>query len=210
MSGKQLKIATLALVTILATFAAAQDERNQLTGVVGRTFISNQGLQGATFFNPFIRFGNGFSFEVNYSRYLWANQIVGLSGEVPAMFNLDEDLNSGANVVPTDYSSFFITPAARANLFPATSVSPWVSFGGGFGHFSEGNTLIYSGTNPGKSKTTGVIEAGFGLDVKIWRKISLRGEVRDFWSGEPDFPLAATGKTRQHNFFVGGGAIWRF
>ena len=31
-----------------------------------------------------------------------------------------------------------------------------------------------------------------------------------FWAGEPDFPLAPTGKTRQHNFFVGGGAFWRF
>jgi hypothetical protein len=48
------------------------------------------------------------------------------------------------------------------------------------------------------------------LDVKVWRRISIRGQVRDFWSGTPDLPLAATGKTRQHNFFVGGGAIWHF
>jgi hypothetical protein len=55
-----------------------------------------------------------------------------------------------------------------------------------------------------------VIEAGFGVDVKVWKKLSIRGEVRDFWAGEPDFPLAPTGKTRQHNYFVGGGAFWRF
>ena len=54
------------------------------------------------------------------------------------------------------------------------------------------------------------LEGGLGLDVKVWRKISIRGEVRDFWSGEPDFPLAPTGKSRQHNYFVGGGAFWRF
>jgi hypothetical protein len=90
------------------------------------------------------------------------------------------------------------------------AVSPWVSFGGGFGHFSENSSLISGGTNPGKSKTTGVLQAGFGLDVRIWRRISIRGEVRDFWSGEPDFPLAPTGKTRQHNLFVGGGVIWHF
>ena len=210
MSWKQLWIAALAVVALVSSPATAQDEKNQLTGIVGRTFISNEGIKGAMFSNPFVRFGKGFSFEVNYSRYLITNPLFALSGEVPVVFNLDQDVNSGANVVPSDYRSYFITPAGRVNLFPATAVSPWVSFGGGFGHFSEKSSLIFGGTNPGKSKTTGVLQAGFGLDVRIWRRISIRGEVRDFWSGEPDFPLAPTGKTRQHNFFVGGGAIWHF
>jgi len=210
MSGKQLWIAALAVGVLVSGLATAQEEKNQLTGIVGRTFVSNQGIKGATFSNPFVRFGKGFTFEVNYSRYLLTTPVFALSGEVPVVFNLDQDVNSGANVVPSDYRSYFITPAARVNLFPATAVSPWVSFGGGFGHFSEKSSLIFGGTNPGKSKTTGVLQAGFGLDVRIWRRISIRGEVRDFWSGEPDFPLAPTGKTRQHNFFVGGGAIWHF
>ena len=210
MSWKQLWIAALAVVALVSSPATAQDEKNQLTGIVGRTFISNEGIKGATFSNPFVRFGKAFTFEVNYSRYLITYPLFALSGEVPVVFNLDQDVNSGANVVPSDYRSYFITPAARVNLFPATAVSPWVSFGGGFGHFSEKSSLIFGGTNPGKSKTTGVLQAGFGLDVRIWRRISIRGEVRDFWSGEPDFPLAPTGKTRQHNFFVGGGAIWHF
>ncbi len=210
MSWKHLWIAALALVALVSSPATAQEEKNQLTGIVGRTFISNEGIKGATFSNPFVRFGKAFTFEVNYSRYLITYPLFALSGEVPVVFNLDQDVNSGANVVPSDYRSYFITPAARVNLFPATAVSPWVSFGGGFGHFSENSSLIFGGTNPGKSKTTGVLQAGFGLDVRIWRRISIRGEVRDFWSGEPDFPLAPTGKTRQHNFFVGGGAIWHF
>jgi hypothetical protein len=88
--------------------------------------------------------------------------------------------------------------------------SPWISFGGGFGHFGENKMLLYGGVNPGKSKTTGLIQGGIGLDVKIWHHFSIRGEGRDFWSGEPDFPLAATGKTRQHNYFVGAGVIYRF
>ena len=82
--------------------------------------------------------------------------------------------------------------------------------GAGFGHFSESKTLDFSGINPGKSTTNAVIQFGLGLDVRVWRKLSLRGGVRDFWSGEPDFPLAPTGKTRQHNLFVFGGAFWRF
>ena len=211
MSGKQAILAVLVVgISILGASAAAQDEKNELTGVVGRIFISDQDIPGATYFDPFVRSGEGISFEVNYAHRLFGTPVYALSGEVPAVFNLDEKLNSGSDVVPTDYKQIFVTPSARVNFFPYTAVSPWISFGGGFGHFSENKNLIYGGTNPGTSSTTGVLQGGLGLDVKVWRRISIRGQVRDFWSGTPDLPLAATGKTRQHNFFVGGGAIWHF
>jgi hypothetical protein len=211
MSGKQAILAVLVVgISILGASAAAQDEKNELTGVVGRIFISDQGIPGATYFDPFVRSGEGISFEVNYAHRLFGTPVYALSGEVPAVFNLDEKLNSGSDVVPTDYKQIFVTPSARVNFFPYTAVSPWISFGGGFGHFSENQSLLYGGTNPGTSSTTGVLQGGLGLDVKVWRRISIRGQVRDFWSGTPDLPLAATGKTRQHNFFVGGGAIWHF
>jgi hypothetical protein len=214
MSGKQAVIAVLAVtMCFLGASAAAQDELNQLTGIIGRTFISDQGIAGATPPNNLVRSGKGLTFEVNYSRRLLGSSIYSVSGEVPVVFNLDEDLDSG-NVVPKDYKQIFITPSARVNLFPATAVSPWVSFGGGFGHFSENKDLLFFGKNPGSSSTTGVIQAGFGLDVnpfqQRFRRFGFRLDVRDFWSGTPNFPLAATGKSRQHNFFVGGGVIWHF
>ena len=213
MSGKRLWIAILFVATILAASAAAQDEKNEIGGMLGRPFISDQGIKGATYFDPTIHFGKGLSVEAEYARRFLVTPIYAISAEVPLLYNHDIDLNAGAYgfaVVPSDMKALFVTPAARVNLFPTTAVSPWVSLGAGFGHFSEGNTLVYGGTNPGKSKTGFVLQGGLGLDVKVWRKLSIRGEVRDFWSGEPDFPLANTGKTRQHNFFVGGGAFWRF
>ncbi|HEY6767487.1 MAG TPA: hypothetical protein VI386_22245, partial [Candidatus Sulfotelmatobacter sp.] len=137
--------------------------------------------------------------------------VFSVAAEIPALFNLDEDLNSGGPLVPIDYQQIFVTPAVRVNFFPETAVSPWVSLGGGFAHFSENSNLIYGGGhNPGKSTTSGVLQAGVGLDVRLWRRFSLRGEIRDFWSGEPDFPLADTGRTRQRNLFVGAGLMWRF
>jgi hypothetical protein len=180
--------------------------------MIGRIFISDQGITGpnAPTINPFVRSGNGLTFEANYARRLLATPIFAVSGEVPAAFNLNEKLNSGGPVVPTSYKQIFVTPSVRLNLFPETAVSPWVSLGGGFGHFSESTNLIYSGTNPGGSTTSGVLQTGIGLDVKAWRRFSIRGEVRDFWSGTPDLPLADTGKTRQHNYFVGGGVVWHF
>jgi hypothetical protein len=213
MSEKRLFLAVMAVLAILAISAVAQDEKNELTGVVGRTFISDQGIVGANAppVQAVIYSGKGLSFEANYARRFLVTQIFSLSGEVPAMFNLREKLNSGGPVVPIDYRQYFVTPAVRANLFPTTAVSPWVSFGAGFGHFSENSNLINSGgANPGKSTTSAVIQGGVGLDVRVWHRVYIRGEVRDFWSGEPDYPLADTGKTRQHNYFVGGGVMWRF
>lgn len=216
MSGKQAIIAVLALAMCAAGPAAAQDERNQLTGMIGRVFISDQGIHGpnAPAVNPFVRSGNGLTFEVNYSRRFFNNSIFGISAEVPAVFNLDEDLNSGGDVVPSDYKQIFLTPALRLNLFPATAVSPWVSIGGGFAHFSESKNLNYYGTNPGGSSNSGALEGGVGLDVNPFTHrfthLGFRGQVRDFWSGTPDLPLADTGKTRQHNYFVAGGVVWHF
>ena len=211
MSGKQAVIAVLALMmSILSGSAAAQDEKNELSGLIGRIFISDQGIIGATNFNPVVRSGKGLTFEVNYARRLFSTPVFAVSGEVPAVFNLDEDLNSGDNVVPKDYKQIFVTPSARLNLFPETAVSPWVSLGGGFAHFSENNTLLYGGPNPGSSTTSGVLQGGFGLDVRVLHQFAIRLDVRDFWSGSPNLPLADTGKTRQHNYFVGGGVVWHF
>ena len=213
MSGKQAVTAVLAVVlSVLGGSAAAQDEKNELTGMIGRIFISDQGIQGANApaVNPLVRSGEGLTFEVNYARHLFGTPIYGVSGEVPAVFNLDEKLNSGGPVVPQSYKQIFVTPSVRVNLFPSTAVSPWVSIGGGFAHFTENHNLLYYGTNPGGSTTSGVLQGGVGLDVKVLGRFSIRGEVRDFWSGSPDLPLADTGKTRQHNYFVGGGVVWHF
>jgi opacity protein-like surface antigen len=212
MSGKRLCVALLSVVMVLVVSGMAQDEKNELGGILGRTFISNQGLKNATV-PSVIAFGKGLTFDVDYTRRFLVTPLYALSGEVVFTYNPDEDINAGSYgnaIVPPDMKELFITPAARVNLFPTTAVSPWVSVGAGFGHFSQGSSLIYGGSNPGKSTTSGVLELGLGLDVKVSKRVYIRGQVRDFWSGEPDFPLADTGKSRQHNFFVGGGAYWRF
>ncbi len=213
MSGKRLSIALLFIGITLSATAVAQDEKNEVGGSIGRTFISDQGIQNANFFDPIIHVGKGLTFEGEYARRMFVTPVFSISAEAVVMYNHDADVNAGEyghSVVPSDFKELFVTPAAKVNLFPTTAVSPWVSFGAGFGHISQNNQLIYGGVNPGKSTTSAVIEGGFGLDLKVWRKLSVRGEVRDFWSGEPDYPLAPTGKTRQHNYFVGGGAFWRF
>jgi hypothetical protein len=210
MSLKRLVLAVLVTVTISPTNTSAAQEKNELAGMIGRTFISNQSIKGATFFNHEVRFGNGLTFEGNYARHVIDGDVFGISLEIPVVVNWDEDLNTGANLIPESFRSFFVTPAARLNLFPHTGFSPWVSVGGGYGHFNESSTLLFGGPNPGKTESsTGVFQAGIGLDVRLSDRFRLRGEARDFWSGEPQLNVD-TGKTRQHNIFVAGGIVWHF
>jgi opacity protein-like surface antigen len=212
MSGTRLWIAALCVVA-LGVSLAAQDEKNEVGGMLGRVFVSDQSIQGATYFDPVIHSGKGLTVQGDYARRVIITPIYSISGEIPLVYNHQQKLNAGEYghaVVPQSYKQFFITPSARVNLFPTTAVSPWVSFGVGFGHFSESKLLDYGGQNPGKSTTSAAIQMGVGLDVNVWRRLFIRGEARDFWSGEPDFPLAPTGRSRQHIFFVGGGAFWRF
>ena len=208
MSLKHLVLVILVTVCILAPQVVAQ--RNELSGLVGRTFISDQGIKGALSSDPQLRFGNGLTFEVNYARRILDGGFWSLNLEVPFVLNPDEDLHAAQNVVPKQYFSLFVTPAARLNVFPDSGLSPWISFGGGFGHFSESSDLVFGGPNPGNTGTnTGVLQAGVGLDVKIVSRFSLRGEARDFWSGVPQLNVDS-GKSRQHNIFVGGGVVWHF
>lgn len=207
MSPKRLLMTALVTVTILAASAFAQ--KNELTGIIGRTFISDQGVKNSNLFNNNVHSGKGWTFEINYGRHLMGENFWRLTFEVPAVFNFDEDLNFAANSVPSSYSSFFVTPSLRVNAFGSTAVSPWVSAGGGIGRFSPADHLEFGGPSGAKSSTTGVMQIGVGLDVRLTPHFTLRGGARDFWSGTPDI-LVDTGKSRQHNYFVGGGVVWRF
>jgi len=204
MSLKHLTVAVLLAACTLVPHASAQ--QNELSGLLGRTFISDQGIIGGTFFDNNVHFGNGLTFEANYARRVLGAGIASISVEVPFVFNWDQELRSDAVEIPKSLKMYFLTPSARLNIFSESAVSPWVSFGGGFGHFSGGSTL--SGV-PTDSTTTGALQAGVGLDVRVFHSFSVRGEARDFWSGVPQLNVD-TGKSHQHNYFVAAGIVWRF
>lgn len=213
MVGKWICTAVVLMATLSAISAVAQDEKNELGGSLGRIFISDQGIQNATYAGHEIHSGKGLTFDIDYARRIRVTPLWAASAEVIFAYNPDEDINAGSyghSVIPAQYKQLFITPAARVNFFPTTAVSPWVSFGVGFAHYSESSQLLYGGTNPGKNTTSAAIEGGLGLDIKVTTRLSMRGGVRDFWAGEPDYPLAPTGKTRQHNYYVFGGVFYRF
>jgi len=209
MSGKRLWLGVLCVVMLAASLPA--QEKNELSGVVGRTYISTQPIQDVDVFDPNIRYGKGWDLGGSYARRLFVTPVFAVSAELPLVYNFDEKVHaSSAGLGPGKYKELFMTPSVRVNLFPTTAVSVWGSIGGGFARVSESSTLLYGNPNPGSGTTSGVLQYGVGLDVKLTKRVLLRAEGRDFWAGEPNFPLAPTGKTRQHNYFLGVGVVWRF
>jgi hypothetical protein len=204
MARKNFGIVLLAAVTILAETAVAQGS-NEVAGIIGRTFISNQSVSGTT---AKIYFGDGLTYEANFSHRFLNLGVVGISVEVPFVFNPTTRLQSAINAVPKDFRAYFITPAARATLFPTTRFNPWVSVGGGFAHFSPSSNLEFGGPNPGKSTSSGVFEVGGGLDVGILGPLKLRGEIRDFNTSEP--PINLNTSSRYSHLYAGGGLVFSF
>jgi len=209
MSMKRLVVT--ALLAGCSMLPEAMAQKNELAGLIGRTFISDQTITGSTAADNQLRFGNGLTFEGNYGRRVMDSLLLSVTLEVPVILNVDEDLHAALpSRVPSNYRSFFVTPAARFNLFPDLGVSPWGTIGGGFGHFTASSDLLFGGSNPGNTgSTTGVFQFGGGVDVKLMSHFKLRAEARDFWSGVPPVNVS-TGNSHQHNLFVAGGLMWQF
>lgn len=209
MSGKRLSIAFLVIVVCLAGRAVAQ--KNEIAGGIGRTLLNDQAIQpgSSPLLNNFVRFGSGTTYEINYARHLKGENFFRLDLEVPFVGNPDEDLGSGNAAVPSGFSSYFVTPALRGKAFASNTLQPWISFGGGLGHFGFSDRLVYGGTNTGGNKTTGLLQLGYGLDVKLKEHFGLRVAARNFWSGALPFNVV-TSISRQRNFVVTGGVYWQF
>ena len=203
----------LAVLAVLSPAAAAQEENpipatNELSGVLGRSFIGDQTVPSS---GQDLHLGRGLSFEIGYGWRWRENPVYSLTLEVPVLFNPDEKLNYFVNITPESYNSIFVTPSVRVSFLPRTHLSPWGSLGVGVGHFRSSSNLEFGGgPNPGKTGSTGaVLQFGGGLDVRVTPVLGLRVEIREYWSGVPQLNVD-TGKSRQSNIFVGSGVIWHF
>jgi hypothetical protein len=209
MSAKRLAILVV-LVGVCISSAFAQV--NEVSVTVGRTFVSTQTIQNPPAGDPNsdIHFGNEESIAFNYGRLLKYGGAFGITAELPVAIYPRMDLNTGANQIPKDVGALFITPSARVNFFSGQALSPWVSVGGGYARFREASKLNFFGDNPGPTgSNTGVVQFGIGLDVWPWERWGFRTEARDFYSGVPELNVS-TGRSRQHNYYVGVGVIRRF
>jgi hypothetical protein len=201
------KCLAVLVVPVLVLVSSAFAQVNELSITAGRSFVSTQKVPSS---GDLIHFGNEETVAFNYGRLLKTHKIFGLYAELPVAIYPRMDLHYYPGTVPKDIGALFVTPSVRLNIFSGDSVTPWVSVGGGYGRFRQAPRTLYENPNPGPAGTnTGVVQFGAGLDVWFWHRWGARFEARDFYSGVPALNVD-TGRSRQHNYYVGAGVVHRF
>src|SRR5439155_567199 len=87
-----------------------------------------------------------------------------------------------------------------------SSSSLW---GCGYALYEQSAKLSNGQNTTNKFLNRGVFDFGGGLDYRLFRFLGLRGEVRDFVSGNPNLNVALSSST-QHNIVASGGISVRF
>ncbi|MGH9600763.1 MAG: outer membrane protein [Terriglobales bacterium] len=201
------RLLLLLILLSAANFAYVADPKNEVGLLLGgittpdRNIVPGPGT---------INVSTGITYQAIYARLLKQTERVGIYFEVPFVATPLQDVSSTNPAVPLNYASLFITPGVKFKFRPQERVSPFVAVGGGYARFDESEDLVSGVPNPGPRGTnTGVFQFGGGFDVKVFSRISLRGEVRDFYSGRPQFNVA-TDSDRQHNVVFSGGFVIHF
>ena len=181
----------LLLVVSLTTLAHAQ--KHELAVNLGADFASSAKISNIS---------TSFAAEGSYAQRIVGSRLIALYGELPVGGGLEKTANvvvgrsGGLPNIDVKFSSFFFTPGLKLKI-NWHRLSPYLASGVGLAHFSQSNG----------SKTTWSTSFGGGVDFNILPVVGLRAQVRDYFSGIPQFGLA---NGSQHNVFVTGGVVLRF
>lgn len=195
---------TFAVLTLLSSgFAQSKNEIGLLLGgSIVPTSTTNLNIH------------SGLAYQATYAHWFKANGGIRLGFEVPFVALPSQDVKSSSPIAPRNYASLFVTPGIRLSFLSDSAISPWASIGGGYARFDESTTLVTGEPNTFKTGSNkGALQYGGGLDFKTPFKIpfplALRGEIRDFYTGQPRLNIARS-ESGQHNVIVSGGIVLRF
>jgi hypothetical protein len=146
---------------------------------------------------------------INYGHHLVGTRVAAVYGEIEFVAIPNRGVTSATAVVAQNYASLYVTPGVRLKLFPRWRLSPWAAIGGGYALYEESAQLSNGQNTTNKFLNRGVLDYAGGVDYRLFRLIGLRGEVRDFLSGNPNLNAAPTSST-QHNVVASGGILLRF
>lgn len=170
--------------------------------------------QGSDFAPPSIGSlspGNGLSYEITYARRFTDAKLASMHFEVLFAATPNTDINRSNVVVPRSYSSLFLTPGLKLKLVPGFFLSPYVAGGFGYAHFNVSDTTTAGGTTTVTSRgsSKAVYNYGIGAEWHFFPGLSLRGEIRNFQAGTPNFGPSILQDTRRYVIY-GGGLVVRF
>ena len=198
----------LALAMVAPTFPVhALAQSNDITLSLGGTLSQSRDFQSPT--TGATQTSADISLGVNYGRRFLDAEVAELYGEVESVALPNRGLTAATATVPQNYASLYVAPGLRLKVLPSARLSPWFAVGGGYALYEQSAKLSNGQNTTNKFLSRGVFDFGGGLDYKVFRFLGLRGEVRDFLSGNPNLNVALSSST-QHNVVASGGINVRF
>lgn len=202
------KLPVVATALLLLLGNAAHAQKHEFAFTSGGLKVGDRGFDLPR--PGFLKFKTGFTYQFNYAQRLIDAKLAALYWEVPVAATPRTRITGTNAVSPRSYSSLFLSTGLKLKLIPGAKFSPYAAAGFGLSRFNTSETAIDGGTNPTQdSSTDGVFYVAGGLDVKVFWKLSVRGEVRDFYSEIPPLNINAL-RNRQHNTLISAGVVINF
>ena len=207
----------LACFLALALQAQAQ-QKNEVGLVIGATTSPALGLSsGSSVISSTqnLNFGSSLALGAEYDRRLNSGRTAFYVGVDFLASPLDVKLNQPPAGTSPEFAYVFLTPHVRVKFNADGALKPWLSFGGGYARLTPfGQTSSTTAVGLKGANNTGSLEFGGGIDtapiVHVFRiPIGVRLEIRDFYSGTPNFN-AQLDSRRLNSVAYTGGLLLRF
>lgn len=198
---RKILVCSLLLLCCLPGCAPAFAQRHEVGLTLGRFVESRRTSAGSA-----LKLKSGTALQANYGYRLAKRPGVSVLAEVHLLASPLRDITSGIRSATRDFATLYVTPGIRVKLLPELPVSPYLAVGGGYAQYEHSDFQIDGQPNPAPHRVhRGALDFGGGIDIKVWRFLGIRAEIRDFYTGSPNFNTLVSGG--QHNVVAGGGFL---
>lgn len=186
----------------LGVVEASAQSRFNVGLLLGSTSVTDEGAV--------LQFDRGTTYQSTFAWRVWRTESASLSVEVPFIASPAFTVVTPGASLPLEYASLYLTPGVRVTFLPSAPVSFFGAVGGGYARYSESKLKADRSANPNQRDTNaGAVEFGAGIDVRGFRWLGFRGELRDVYTGSRNFSIPTPGP-RVHNVVGSGGLVIRF
>ena len=197
-------IVSLAVSCVGSAIAQEGPARHEVGFTLGGLLTSER--RGAT------RAGleSGVALQANYGYRLFSADKVAIYGEGHLLASPLREVTAADQSLTRNVATLFVTPGIRVKLFPARGVAPYFAVGGGWADYEQSTRTLSGRSNPASRVVNhAALDYGGGVDVRFWRFVGVRAEIRDFYAGGPSYNTSAI-RGGQHNVVAGGGFVLEF
>lgn len=199
-------ITRLAIILLLAgSVSTAFSQKQEIGLTLGRLFSQDRDFSGGR-----LSSSSGTAWQANYGYRIAKTDNLAVYLQTHFLANPLRTVTAPNPLASRDYASLYLTPGIRVKFAPDARVTPWAETGFGYALHEHSTTRLDGRPNDAPRLEHGnAFTFGGGVDVRVFRWLAFRGELRDIYATSPNYNVTGVGG-RQHNVVAGGGFVLRF